>query len=461
MKSQLRRLGRQLEQLAYRSLDQHIRVGITGLSGAGKTAFVTSLVHQLLHAEAGQLPMWQVVQQGRLLGAARQQQPDLALLPFEYDAAIGGLCQDPPRWPPSTRGISEIRLALRYVPARGVKRQLADHLTLYLDLVDYPGEWLLDLPLLAQDYADWSRQQWQILSASPWAERAQPWLDRVQAHIDQAQNLDEEAMGTLAQEYAALLTALRRELSATYLQPGRALLPGDLAGTPILAFFPLPPGALESPLAQALASRYQAYVQQVVKPFYRQHFARFDRQIVLLDVLGALDQGHAQCLQMAQSVQAIMQSFQYGPGSLLRRLIDPRIDKLLFVASKADHITVDQHPNLLALTDSLTGEMGRRARFMGGRVETMVVSAIRASQQGQVDPGSGVVPVIRGRDSAGKPLTRFPGEVPRSLPEPAFWARQGFAFGALAPPSLPQPHAPLPHMRMDHLLEWLLGDKMR
>ncbi|GAA5185864.1 YcjX family protein [Ferrimonas gelatinilytica] len=461
MKSQLSRLGRQLEQLAYRSLDQHLRVGITGLSGAGKTAFVTSLVHQLLHADAGQLPMWEVVQQGRLLGAARQPQPDLALLPFDYDAAIGGLCQSEPQWPPSTRGISEIRLALRYVPAKGLKRQLADHLTLYLDLVDYPGEWLLDLPLLGMDFASWSQQQWQILAEAPWAERAQPWLDQIVAHTSEARALDDSSLGVLATEYGELLKTLRRELSATYLQPGRALLPGELAGTPILAFFPLPPEALASPLAQRLASRYQAYVQQVVKPFYRQHFARFDRQIVLLDALGALDQGHAQCLQMAQSVQAIMQSFQYGPGSLLRRLINPRIDKLLFVASKADHITVDQHTNLLALTDSLTGEIGRRARFMGGRVETMVLSAIRASQQGQVDPGSGVVPVIRGRDSAGTPVTRFPGEVPRTLPQPEFWQRQGFAFGALAPPALPDPHAPLPHMRMDHLLEWLLGDKMR
>ncbi|CAM5192800.1 hypothetical protein ALON55S_03972 [Alishewanella longhuensis] len=34
-------------QLGNRALDRHLRLGVTGLSGAGKTAFITSLVHQL------------------------------------------------------------------------------------------------------------------------------------------------------------------------------------------------------------------------------------------------------------------------------------------------------------------------------------------------------------------------------------------------------------------------------
>ncbi|GAA4871978.1 YcjX family protein [Ferrimonas pelagia] len=456
-KTQLRGLGRHAQQLAYRSLDQHLRVGITGLSGAGKTAFLTSLVHQLLHAQETHLPMWQALHEGRLLGVQRQHQPDLTLLPFDYEGAIDGLCQSPPSWPPSTRGLSEIRLALRFVPARGLKRQLTDHLTLYLDLVDYPGEWLLDLPMLSQDFAQWSAQQWRMLTSEPWDRHAAPWRARLDAVCD-------DSVDEIAQGYAALLSQLRSELAATYLQPGRALLPGELAGTPILAFFPLPPERFErsdDPLRDLLAARYDAYCQQVVKPFYRQHFARFDRQVVLLDTLGALDQGHAQIDQMAQSIQAIMQSFHYGPGSLLRRLFRPQIDKLLFVAGKADHITVDQHPNLLALTDSLMGESGRRARFSGGRVETMVLSAICASQQGQIDQGSGVVPVIRGLDPQHQPTTRFPGEVPKRLPSAGFWQQQGFDFATLAPPRLERPQSALPHMRMDHLIEWMLGDKMR
>ena len=37
--------------------------------------------------------------------------------------------------------------------------------------------------------------------------------------------------------------------------------------------------------------RYEAYKAHVVKPFFRDHFARLDRQIVLVDMLTALNGG--------------------------------------------------------------------------------------------------------------------------------------------------------------------------
>ena len=41
--------------------------------------------------------------------------------------------------------------------------------------------------------------------------------------------------------------------------------------------------------------RYEAYKDVVVRPFFRDHFARLDRQIVLVDVLAALNAGPARC----------------------------------------------------------------------------------------------------------------------------------------------------------------------
>ena len=40
-----------------------------------------------------------------------------------------------------------------------------------------------------------------------------------------------------------------------------------------------------------MARRYEAYRSLVVRPFFRDHFARLDRQIVLVDMLGALNSG--------------------------------------------------------------------------------------------------------------------------------------------------------------------------
>ena len=70
--------------------------------------------------------------------------------------------------------------------------------------------------------------------------------------------------------------------------PGRFLLPGDLAGSPVLTFAPLPKPALtpRACLWREMERRYDAYKSKVVRPFFQDHFARLDRQVVLMDVLG-------------------------------------------------------------------------------------------------------------------------------------------------------------------------------
>jgi uncharacterized protein len=37
--------------------------------------------------------------------------------------------------------------------------------------------------------------------------------------------------------------------------------------------------------------RFEGYKREVVKPFFRDHFARIDRQVVLVDALGAIHAG--------------------------------------------------------------------------------------------------------------------------------------------------------------------------
>ena len=50
--------------------------------------------------------------------------------------------------------------------------------TLYLDIFDYPGEWLLDLPLLNLDFQQWSLEQAKITSGIR-QQFAQDWLDKL------------------------------------------------------------------------------------------------------------------------------------------------------------------------------------------------------------------------------------------------------------------------------------------
>ena len=48
--------------------------------------------------------------------------------------------------------------------------------TLTLDIVDYPGEWLLDLPLLNKSYAQWSSESLALSREQPRAQLATPGM---------------------------------------------------------------------------------------------------------------------------------------------------------------------------------------------------------------------------------------------------------------------------------------------
>ena len=56
-----------------------LRLGVTGLSRAGKTIFITALVHNLL--TGGRLPGFVPLTQGRFIGARLAEYPDAALRP--------------------------------------------------------------------------------------------------------------------------------------------------------------------------------------------------------------------------------------------------------------------------------------------------------------------------------------------------------------------------------------------
>lgn len=116
-----------------------VRLGVTGLSRAGKTVFITALVHGL--TRGGRFPVFESLATGRIAKARLAPQPDDAVPRFAYEEHLATLI-DERRWPNSTTDISELRLVIDYQRKSGAER------TLTLDIVDYPGEWLLDLPLL-------------------------------------------------------------------------------------------------------------------------------------------------------------------------------------------------------------------------------------------------------------------------------------------------------------------------
>ncbi|MGF1698893.1 YcjX family protein [Photobacterium makurazakiensis] len=465
----MNRIGNELNKLVNRSLDRHVRLAVTGLSRAGKTAFITSLVNQLMHVSTNpRLPLFSAVREGHLLGAKRVPQVDMHVPKFAYEEGINSLLSSPPSWPEPTRDVSQTRLALRYKPQKGPMKLLQETATLYLDIVDYPGEWLLDLPLLDLDFMAWSKQQAQVIKGKR-LELATDWLEMGDM-FDPLAPADESVIEAISQRFTEYLYRCKAEGGLHWVQPGRFVLPGELAGAPVLQFFPMIwlDKYTEQQLADAgedtnigmLKSRYRYYQQHVVKAFYKEHFSKFDRQIILVDCLQPLNAGPESFGDMRQALDQLMQSFKYGRSSLMRRLFAPRIDKVLFAATKADHVTPEQHPNMVSLLQQLVNEAWQTASFEGIKMDCLSLSSIQATEPGFVDYQGKQVPALRGHSLDGETQTLFPGEVPRRLPNDIFWQQSGFDFINFRP-LVQQSDEPLPHIRMDKALEYLLGDKLR
>jgi predicted YcjX-like family ATPase len=343
---------------------------------------------------------------------------------------------------------------------------------LYVDIVDYPGEWLLDLPMLKQDFTHWCLSQQATVTCLSHSPLFAAFNQAVE-QLDLSLLADEQQLKHIADLYQTLLVDLVRQQGFYHAQPGRMLLPGEYENTPLLTFFPL---ITLSPIQHSelsasssdsnyhvLKRRYEQYVSQVVKPFYRDYFSRFDRQLVLVDCLNALNHGQAQFNGMGRALNSIMESFQFGQSSLIKRLFSPRIDKVLFAASQVDRVTRDQQSHVLSLLTAMLQQSQHYANFEGSEVETMAISAIKATQHGMVNIDGVQQEVVKGTGLDGKKVTLYPGDVPASLPDAEFWQQQGFSFSAFLPPNLSHIHDHNPqfeHIRLDHLLEFLLGDKL-
>ncbi|SIN92251.1 YcjX family protein [Salinivibrio sp. ES.052] len=458
---------RRVKQWVSRGADRHVRLAVTGLSRAGKTAFITSLINQLTHlGTEPNLPLMQLVQQGRGLGARREPHPHMHLPAFDYDGAMQALHQTPPVWPSPTRDVSEVRLAVRYRPQSAALRALNEMATLYVDIVDYPGEWLLDLPLLSQTYQQWSKKQFGLLTGHR-AALAQKWQAKAEV-LDPFAPADEKKLAEIADDYTAFLHQCKAHGGLHWVQPGRFILPGELAGAPVVQFFPWVGTHDAETLENAgkntnygvLKARYDYYCEHVVAHFYREHFSKIDRQVILVDTLQPLNAGPAAFHDMRLAVEQLMQSFKYGKSGLMKRLFSPRIDKVLFAATKADHVTPEQHPNMVSLLQQIVHQAWQQAAFEGIDMRCQSVAAIEATTPGYVSVKGESQRALKGHLADDRPVTLYPGEVPSQLPAESFWQEQGFDFPSFRPQEA-LIDAPLPHIRMDKALDYLLGDKFR
>lgn len=454
-----------------------LRLGVTGLAQSGKTVFITSLVRNLI--AGGRLPFFTPMAEGRILRAYLEPQPDDRVPRFSYEEHLAELGKDPPQWPASTRRISQLRLTIEYTSRSAVRRALAMG-RLHVDIVDYPGEWLIDLPLLNMSFVEWSRHA--LAQARERPEAAEAWLE-FQSTLDPHSSADEQIVLRGAELFTRYIGSARsRDAALSAPGPGRFLLPGDLADSPLLTFFPLPPSSsgdtpARGTLGAMLARRFESYKSHVVKPFFRDHFARIDRQIVLVDALSAINGGAPALDDLERTLEAVLKCFRPGANTWLSSILARRVERLVFAATKADHLHHTSHDRLEAILRALADQAIARAQLAGAGVKTVALAALRSTREAEARQKWQRLPCIVGVPIAGEKLGRkvfngtmeaavFPGDLPA---DPAELRRNGHtdavSFLRFSPPRInlngvSGEAEALPHIRLDRAMDFLLGDKL-
>jgi predicted YcjX-like family ATPase len=225
----------------------------------------------------------------------------------------------------------------------------------------------------------------------------------------------------------------------------------------------------------------------VVRPFFRDHFSRLDRQVVLVDALAAFNSGPAALHDLEAAMAGILDCFRIGRSTLLSNLFRPRIDRILFAATKADHLHHSSHDRLEAVLRRTVAKAAARAEDTGAAIDVIALAAVRATREATVARGREKLPSILGTPAASEiaggevfdgttEVATFPGDLPDD-PEQLFLGdgafrglssgsaeKTDFRFLRFRPPQLESQDAEgpvLPHIRLDRALQFLIGDKLQ
>lgn len=442
-----------------------IRLGVTGLARSGKTVFITSLVANML--EGGRMPLLSAMAQRHIVSSYLQPQPDDTVGRFDYEQNIDLLNALRPVWPENTSAISQLRLSLKIRPSNIISGLLGTKVQ-HIDLIDYPGGWVLDLGLLTKSYSQWCDQ---VLARMKKRRFVQEYLNYATS-LDCTAPFDKTIARMAAEEFRNYLKAARIA-GLRDLKLGRFLLPGELIGSPVLTFSPLlkTKSGNRKSLWREMERRYNAYKSKVVRPFFKDHFSRTDRQIVVIDLLGTLHQGQAALDDLRETMSDILGAFRSGRNSLFGRLFTgPQITRIFFGATKADHLHQVQHDKLTALMQALTDDAARRTEFQGAQTLAVSLASLRSTTEEireydgqQIDcvrgtiehsrkqaaffagkrPEDGVGILSKARNGAQEWLEQYYSSMIFSLPDGAFRSGQGIA-----------------HIRLDKAAEFLSGHKL-
>ncbi len=436
--------------------DKTIKIAVTGLSRSGKTVFITSLINQLIAND--NLPY--LNEKLKRPFVARLLPPDSVYVRFDYYSKLKAFRLKEPKWPKATKSVSKTTLQLEFKSDYAfLKNQFVN-----IELIDYPGEWLLDLSMLEFDFAGWSEQMLELAHENKRKSHASEWLE-FSSSIDLYKRNDDDFLEEQFHDhYSEYLKRLHYD-GFSFVQPGRFLEPGDMKDDPLLLFCPLPApkGEVDEDSIYAhFEARYNQYIQEVVKRLYLEHFEQFDTQIILVDLLKTLENGYDVFEDMHLSFKNILKSFTYGSNNIFTRFFKFEINQVVFAATKADHIPLSQHNSYKKLLEEMIWDLKRELDVRHIHTDVTVLSAVKSTQDVRAKIDGKEVDCIRGIVHGEKEFsTHYPGLLPKNYQDKHFWENTNFHFTKFSPISFPlRDTNAVEHIRMDRLLYNIFKDKV-
>ena len=147
-----------------------------------------------------------------------------------------------------------------------------------------------------------------------------------------------------------------------------------------------------------------------------------------------------------------------------------RVEKILFAATKADHLHHRQHPQLTAITQALMREAQDRAQFSGAETQALAIASLRATTEQSLPHNGKMLDCVRGTLlDTGREAAFSPGALPKdpnALLSPArdgadTWLGQDYRIMRFAPSKLSlKPGEGPPHIRLDKAAQFLIGDRL-
>jgi predicted YcjX-like family ATPase len=432
---------------------KRLKVAVTGLSRSGKTVFITSLINQLISGQ-------------RLKSVINDRDFVARIIPksgeipsFNYYGILEKVRSNKPEWPESTKSISQIEIELEIKS----DSEFFPNQFLNLEIIDYPGEWLLDLPMLGMTYEDWCEYSLNLAENESRAKYMQQWKDAFKSE-DLYNYTSSSKDKNIVEKYTSALFDLKKG-GFSIIQPGRLIQPDNLENKDIIQFTPLPKPQSEEDLHDdsiynRFRERYKKYVDEVVLKLALEYFSNYDRQVVLIDVLKTFTKGYDSFIDMIRALNLILQSFDYGNSGFIQRLFSPKIDKTIFVATKADHIANKHHFNYQQLLESIIEEAKRELEIKGVDTISTIVASVKSTKNLIKEHDGIKLACLKGRlQGKDKESIEYTGELPMGFPSKEKWNSNMLKFQNFSPIPFPDRDIEsVPNIKMDTVIKYLIED---